>query len=86
MGQLPRLSGALRAFSNLSPDINSDYSSQNNEMQQKRHMLAKKRHKKEGLGWLKLVEKVEKDSTVDKSEVKQGLKDLLRCARQIGKL
>ncbi|MEW8545312.1 MAG: hypothetical protein AB2693_17460 [Candidatus Thiodiazotropha sp.] len=55
-------------------------------MQQKRHMLAKKRHKKEGLGWLKLVEKVEKDSTVDKSEVKQGLKDLLRCARQIGKL
>ena len=86
MSQLPRLSGALRAFSNLSPDGNAEYLPQNDEMQQKRHLLAKKRHKKEGSGWLKLVEKVEKESTADKSEVKQGFKDLLQCARQIGKL
>ena len=84
MSRLPRLSGALRAFTNLSADADDDLSSQDDEMQRKRHLLAKRRHVKEGSGWLKLVEKVEKESTADAAEVKQGFKELLQCARQIG--
>ena len=86
MSSLPRLTGALRAFSGLSPDINDDLSPNENELQRKRHLLAKKRHVKEGSGWLKLMEKVEKESTADKNEVKQGFKELLQCARQIGEI
>ena len=84
MSSLPRLTGALRAFSDLSPDLNDEVSTNENELQRKRHLLAKRRHVKEGSGWLKLVEKVEKESTADKNEVKQGFKELLQCARQIG--
>ena len=83
MSRLPQLSGAIRAFSGLSAD-DDDISPQDDELQRKRHLLAKRRHVKEGSGWLKLVEKVEKESTADKSDVKQGFKELLQCARQIG--
>ena len=83
MNRLPQLSGAIRAFSGLSAD-DDDLSPRDDELQRKRHLLAKRRHVKEGSGWLKLAEKVEKESTADKSDVKQGFKELLQCARQIG--
>ena len=84
MSNIPRLSGALRAFSDLAPDTNDEVPTSDDELQRKRHLLAKRRHVKEGSGWLKLVEKVEKESTADKNEVKQGFKELLQCTRQIG--
>lgn len=80
MRQLPRLSGALRAFSDVG------YSSQDvptsSELVKKRQHIAKS--KKEGLTWETLSAKLKIQAAVDSSELTNTLKELAQCARSIG--
>lgn len=81
MSNIPRLSGAIRAFSGVT-NINSNFESQD-ELLKKRQYITKKKTAVEGSGWQKLVEKVEKESSITLDELKGYIRDLLLCSRQI---
>jgi len=82
MKQLPRLSGALRAFSDVGYTQHDQPSTLSSKLQQKRQHISKS--KTEGLTWEGLVSTLNKEADVDKGELNKTIKDLQQCARNIG--
>lgn len=80
MKQLPRLSGALRAFSDVGFST-QDYPTAT-ELVKKRQHIAKS--KSEGLTWETLSAKLHKQANIDKTELTKTLKELSQCAKNIG--
>uniref|UniRef100_A0A8C0IKD0 Activating signal cointegrator 1 complex subunit 3 n=1 Tax=Chelonoidis abingdonii TaxID=106734 RepID=A0A8C0IKD0_CHEAB len=80
---LPRLTGALRSFSNVTKQ--DDYSEESDDLMNKRSKLHKQLMSSE-LTWKKIVKFVE--DHLDKKEqqsVNGHLRTLLQAAKQIGK-
>jgi len=82
MSDLPRLSGAIRAFSGLSTDQANRSQSGQNDLQFKRQLVSKK--KTDCLTWEKLGAEIKRDANTSGSDIKTALKELSQCARNIG--
>ncbi|VDI49942.1 activating signal cointegrator complex subunit 3 [Mytilus galloprovincialis] len=78
MKQLPRLSGALRAFTDVGY-TQADSEPVSNE--HKRQHIAQS--KTEGLTWEKLTSDLKKQASVDKTDLSKTLKELSQCAKNI---
>ncbi|KAL4233009.1 activating signal cointegrator 1 complex subunit [Mactra antiquata] len=81
MYQLPRLSGALRAFSGLPSSVES--TTNDDELLKKRQLISKKITAVEGSGWKKLVDCIYSSSSESKQVIGGWLKELLHFAKQI---
>ncbi|XP_029640230.1 activating signal cointegrator 1 complex subunit 3 isoform X1 [Octopus sinensis] len=77
---LPRLSSALRAFSNVSAEV-SAYDKRNRELFNKRLRRAKEQNEEES--WSKLVTVIKKNAIVDQAELQVSLKELKDRAKDI---
>ena len=86
--ELPRLTGALRAFSGLSGDAGSQHVTPDDlrlELVSKR-LARSKLQSEEGLSWPALMLALRKHATtVSYATVSNSLSDLISCAREIGK-
>ena len=80
---LPRLTGALRAFSNVTPDDSAAQYQDTDLVTKKRQRAA--RQAKEGLTWIKLSQEVHRHSTQHKTEVTNELRQVVHLAREIGR-
>ncbi|XP_072018769.1 LOW QUALITY PROTEIN: activating signal cointegrator 1 complex subunit 3-like [Amphiura filiformis] len=78
---LPRLTGALRAFSNVTPQESATQYQKADLVSKKRQRVA--RQAKEGLTWVKLSQQVHKQSEQHKSEVTNELRKVIHLAREI---
>ena len=85
---LPRLTGALRAFSDVaaSEPVATESSAINRqkELQLKRQQA--KQTSSQSQAWKRLVDTIQKKTSVSQSEVTAILRELLNATRQIGKL
>ena len=79
---LPRLTGALRAFTNVTAAEESDQSSEIDLVSKKRQRIA--RRAREGLTWEKLSGQLTSRSTQHKADVTAGLRQVVHLAREIG--
>ncbi|KAK3097478.1 hypothetical protein FSP39_009969 [Pinctada imbricata] len=80
MSSLPRLSGALRAFGDLTASP-QNRQSLNNELTQKRQHASKK--VVEGVSWASLTEIIKKEAEPGPDDLNGTLKQLIQCARSI---
>ncbi|XP_061176706.1 activating signal cointegrator 1 complex subunit 3-like [Saccostrea echinata] len=81
MTTLPRLTGALRAFANVSKDTGISLADEHQELVRKRQLVAKKRT--DTVSWQRLTEVINKEADVSKQEVKAALKELTQYAKSI---
>jgi cytochrome c556 len=82
MNALPRLTGAFRAFADVSSNSGSSFADHQRELVVKRQQLAKKRT--DTVSWQKLTEIITREADVSKEEVKTSLKELTQYAKTIG--
>ncbi|OWF45882.1 Activating signal cointegrator 1 complex subunit 3 [Mizuhopecten yessoensis] len=81
MSNLPRLTGAIRAFSGLSASPEHATGIQQSDLQQKRHLVAEKQSNSQS--WNTLCTQIRKEVDASGSDIKAALKDLSYCARNI---
>lgn len=81
MSSLPRLTGAIRAFSGLSASPEHAIGHQQNDLQQKRHLVAEKQSNSQS--WNTLCTQIRKEVDASGSDIKAALRDLSQCARNI---
>lgn len=79
MSNLPRLSGALRAFTN---PYAVETPRKQGDLTLKRKLVAKKTT--DGLTWENLTSILHKEAEASEKDIKSSLKDLCHCAREIG--
>lgn len=82
MSSIPRLTGALRAFANVSSSAEKSVADQHRELALKRQMMAKKHT--DTVSWARLKEVISKEADVSKPEVEKALKELSQYAKAIG--
>nr|XP_022293850.1 activating signal cointegrator 1 complex subunit 3-like [Crassostrea virginica] len=81
MSSIPRLTGALRAFANVSSSSEKSVADQHRELALKRQMMAKKHT--DTVSWARLKEVISKEADVSKPEVEKALKELSQYAKAI---
>lgn len=82
MSTLPRLTGAFRAFADVSSNSGGSFADQQRELVLKRQQLAKKQT--DTVSWQKLTEIITREADVSKEEIKTTLKELTQYSKTIG--
>lgn len=85
MWTAPRLTGALRAFGNVSAGHSTSQDVRQRKDLAERKALALQEQSKTCVSWVKISEVVRSSAEAAKTEVEEALKQLLASAKAIGR-
>lgn len=81
----PRLTGALRAFGNVTAGLSSTEDARLGKDLAERKALALQEQSKTCVSWAKISEVVRSSTEIGKKEAEESLKELLASAKAIGR-